>query len=159
MMRRYRSSMFISINKILIFNYLKNHFDIWRILPWCNEANIIFTWFIRTHRNSTAYLVSGYRANGKIFADEKIRISGSTWGTMFHSLRLVINNGSPNSTEIFLDNKLFGTIQEHFVPRLKGGVFVLNEGEGVALFKNFQLRKLKKGIFMKTSLLMYYHPK
>ena len=99
------------------------------------------------HRNSTAYLVSGYRANGKNYPDERIRVTGSTLGIMLHSLRLVVNKGSPNSTEIFLDGKLFGSMQEHFVSRLKGGVFVLNEREGVALFKNFQLNKLEKGIF------------
>ena len=32
-------------------------------------------------------------------------------------------------------------VQEHFVPRLKGGVFILNRFEGVALFKNFLLRE------------------
>ena len=66
-------------------------------------------------------------------------------GTMYHTLKLVVNNDSPNSTEVFLDEKLFGTIQEHFVSRLKGGVFVLNKFEGVALFKKYKLNSIDKG--------------
>ena len=66
---------------------------------------------------------------------------------MYHTLKLVVNNNSQNSTEVFLDEKLFGTIQEHFVSRLKGGVFVLNKFEGVALFKKFKLNSIDKGMY------------
>ena len=34
-------------------------------------------------------------------------------------------------------------VQEHFVPRLKGGVFILNDFEAVALFKNFELKECR----------------
>ena len=98
----------------------------------------------RINKNSSAMLVSGYRLNGKTFLDEKFPINGTTSGTRFHSLRLVIDNDSSKSAKVFVDKKLFGSIQEHFVSRLKGGVFVLNHCKGVALFRNFVLKECKK---------------
>ena len=98
----------------------------------------------RISKNSSATLVSGYRLNGKTFLDEKFLINGTTSGTIFHSLRLLIDNESIKSTKVFIDGKLFGSIQEHFVSRLKGGVFVLNHCKGVALFRNFVLKECKK---------------
>ena len=86
-------------------------------------------------------MVSGYLLNGLINVDENVSISGSVSGTIFHSLRLVVDNRSLKSTKVYLDNQFIGSIQEHFVARLKGGVFVLNKYEGVALFKNFSLRE------------------
>ena len=60
-------------------------------------------------------------------------------GNIFHSLRLVIDKMSSQSTKVFLDNEFLGAFQEHFVPRLKGGVFVVNKFGGVGLFRNFIL--------------------
>ena len=40
---------------------------------------------------------------------------------------------------MYLDNQFLGSFQEHFVSRLKGGVFVINKQNAVALFKNFNL--------------------
>merc|ERR1711962_1056779 len=100
-----------------------------------DEMNYDFV-YLEIHVNSTGYLVSGYRVNGEKFVDGYVRIPGEMLGTMYHTLKLVVNNDSPNSTEVFLDEKLFGTIQEHFVSRLKGGVFVLNKFEGVAFSRN-----------------------
>ena len=88
--------------------------------------------------------MSGYRLNGKTFLDENFLINGTTSGTIFHSLRLLIDNESIKSTKVFIDGKLLGSIQEHFVSRLKGGVFVLNHCKGVALFRNFVLKECKK---------------
>ena len=54
-------------------------------------------------------------------------------------MRLVIDNMSPKSTKVYLDDHFVGSFQEHFVSRLHGGVFVLNEYKALALFKNFSL--------------------
>ena len=95
----------------------------------------------RIHRNSSGRLVSGYRLNGALTVDEDVQINGTISGTIFHSLRLVVDNRSLMSTKVYLDDQFIGSIQEHFVPRLKGGIFILNRFEGVALFKNFSLRE------------------
>ena len=79
--------------------------------------------------------------NGSKTVDEKAPIKTSISGTIFHSLRLVVDNRSLKSTKVYLDDRFIGSIQEHFAPRLKGGVLVLNKFEGVALFKNFSLRE------------------
>ena len=100
-------------------------------------VNLIY----RIHRNSSGRLVSGYLLNGALTIDENIPINGTIPGTIFHSLRLVVDNRSLMSTKVYLDDQLIGSIQEHFVPRLKGGVFILNRFEGGALFKNFSLRE------------------
>ena len=71
--------------------------------------------------------------------DKEVRINKSISGTEFHKLRVVIDNESPKSAKVFLDDRYFGSYQEPFVARLKGGVFVLNKFKGVALFKNFTL--------------------
>ena len=52
----------------------------------------------------------------------------------------MIDNSSGMSTKVFLDDKFVGAFQEHFVPRLKGGVFVLNSVGSVGLFQNFQMK-------------------
>ncbi len=85
-------------------------------------------------------MTSGYRVHGLQFLDEEVTLNGSVSGTIFHALRLVIDNTSLKSTKVFLDNNLVGSFQEHFVSRLKGGVFVYNNKGGVALFKNFNLK-------------------
>ena len=86
---------------------------------------------------------SGYLLNGAKFPDEIIAINTSISGTIFHTLRLVIDNASKLSTLVFLDGNLIGSLQEHFIPRLKGGVLTLNNREGVALFKNFRLKECR----------------
>ena len=78
-----------------------------------------------------------------MFLTEKVKIKRSISGTKFHKLRVVIDNESRMSTKVFLDNEYFGSYQEHFVSRLKGGVFALNRFKGVALFKNFTLMGCK----------------
>ena len=95
----------------------------------------------RIHRNSSGRLVSGYLLNGVLTEDENVPINRSISGTIFHSLRLVVDNRSLMSTRVYLDDQFIGSVQEHFVPRLKGGIFILNRFEGVALFKNFSLRE------------------
>ena len=65
-------------------------------------------------------------------------------GTIFHSLRLVIDNNAIQSTKVYLDDHLIGSVQEHFVPRLKGGVFVTHKLENVGLFKNFEISGCKE---------------
>ena len=83
---------------------------------------------------------SGYRLNGDYFIDERTTINKPIEGTKIHSLKLVIDNKSASSTKIFLDDTYVGAFQEHFVARLKGGVFVLNNPGSVGLFQNFQIK-------------------
>ena len=99
--------------------------------------------FSRIHFNESAELKSGYLLNGVLFLDEVIPIDTSISGTIFHTLKLVIDNKSQLSTKVYLDRNLIGSVQEHFVPRLKGGVFILNNFEAVALFKNFELKECR----------------
>ena len=95
----------------------------------------------RIHNSGNSSLTSGYRVDGLQFLDEEVDLNVSVSGTIFHSLRLVIDNTSLMSTKVFLDNNLVGSFQEHFVSRLKGGVFILNNHGGVAVFKNFRIKK------------------
>ena len=60
-------------------------------------------------------------------------------GTIYHSVKLVIDNNSVQSTKVFVDGTLVGSFQEHFAPKLKGGVFVLNQYQSTGVFKNFRL--------------------
>ena len=90
--------------------------------------------------NNTPAFTTGYRLNGEYFFDERIIINQNVLGTTFHSLRLVIDNGSSLSTRIFLDHNFVGAFQEHFAPRLKGGVFVVNKFGSVGLFQNFKIQ-------------------
>ena len=83
---------------------------------------------------------SGYRLNGDYFIDERTIINKPIEGTKIHSLKLVIDKKSGRSTKIFLDENYVGAFQEHFVARLKGGVFVLNSAGSVGLFQNFQIK-------------------
>ena len=73
--------------------------------------------------------------NGSKTVDEKAPIKASISGTIFHSLRLVVDNRSLKSTKVFLDDRFIGSIQEHFAPRLKGGVLVLNKFEMSTVLK------------------------
>ena len=66
-------------------------------------------------------------------------------GTKFHSVKLLIDNNSNNSTKIFFDKEYIGAFQEHFAPRSKGGVFLVNKVGSVGLFKNFEIRKCENG--------------
>ena len=68
-------------------------------------------------------------------------IDKTVQGTTFHSLKLISDNNSSLSTKVYLDNQFIGSFQEHFAPRLKGGVFIVNEFGTVALFKNFYLKQ------------------
>ena len=95
----------------------------------------------RIHTSGNSSLTSGYRVHGSQYLDEEVDLNASVSGTTFHSLRLVIDNTSLKSTKVFLDDNLVGSFQEHFVSRLKGGVFILNNHKGVAVFKNFVVEK------------------
>lgn len=62
---------------------------------------------------------------------------------VFHSLRLVVDKASIQSTKVFIDESYVGNFREHFVSRLKGGVFVVNKFKSVGLFENFVLNGCK----------------
>ena len=81
--------------------------------------------------------------DGKTFVDDRVTIQQPVLGTKYHSLRLVIDNNSNSSTKIFLDQIFIGSFQEHFAPRLKGGVFIVNEFGSVGLFQNFKIHECK----------------
>ena len=106
------------------------------------QPMIIKTIF-RIHKNSTGEFIVGYRYNGDKCLTKEVQINGTVSGTKYHNLRIVIDNTSEKSAMVFLDNHYFGSFQEHFVSRLKGGVFVLNRFRGVALFKNFTINGCK----------------
>ena len=91
--------------------------------------------------NNTPAFTTGYRLNGEYFIDERVNIDQTVIGTKFHSLRLVVDNDSNLSTKIFLDKTFIGAFQEHFAPRLKGGVFIVNKFGSVGLFRNFKLNE------------------
>ena len=95
-------------------------------------------------RATTPAFTSGYRLRGEYYYDERIQINKTVEGTIFHSLRLVIDNQSVQSTKVFLDKILVGSFQEHFVPRLKGGVFVTHKFGSVGLFQNFKIKGCNK---------------
>ena len=88
--------------------------------------------------------MTGYRLDGEYFLDERVFINKTVLGTTFHSLRLVIDNNSSLSTKVYLDQQFVGSFQEHFAPRLKGGVFVVNKFGTVGLFKNFVIKGCEK---------------
>ena len=90
--------------------------------------------------NNTPAFTSGYCLEGNCVLDERVVLPLNVQGTLYHSFRLVIDNNSINSTKVFLDGNLVGAFQEHFAPRLKGGVFVLNKYQSVGLFRNFVLQ-------------------
>ena len=87
--------------------------------------------------------MSGYRLNGKYFIDDRISLNKSVPGNIYHSFRVVVDKTSVQSTKVFLDREFVGSFNEHFVPRLKGGVFVVNKIGSVGLFKNFNLKGCK----------------
>ena len=95
-------------------------------------------------RTTAPAFISGYRLHGEYYYDERITINYTVEGTIFHLLRLVIDNNSFQSTKVFLDNDLIGSFQEHFVPRLKGGVFVTHKVGSVGLFQNFVIKGCNK---------------
>ena len=110
------------------------------IISWNSHIGNIF----RVVNASSARFSSGYRLEGSYIFDENIRIIESFHGTRFHSLKLVVDDNSLWSTKVSLDNNLIGSIQEHFVSRLKGGMFVLNSSGSVGLFKNFKIKECDK---------------
>ena len=95
-------------------------------------------------KNTPAF-VTGYRLDGKTFVNDRVTIQQPVLGTKYHSLRLVIDNNSNLSTRLFLDQTFIGSFQEHFAPRLKGGVFIVNESGSVGLFQNFKIKGCKNG--------------
>ena len=88
---------------------------------------------------NTPTSTSGYSLQDSCVLDELVMITRAIEGTIYHSVKLVIDNNSVQSTKVFVDETLVGSFQEHFAPKLKGGVFVLNQYQSTALFKNFQL--------------------
>ena len=83
--------------------------------------------------------------DGEYLFDERVVVDQTVLGTKFHSLRLLIYNNSNHSTKIFFDKKYIGTFQEHFAPRSKGGVFLVNKIGSVGLFQNFHIRECENG--------------
>ena len=106
-----------------------------------STLSFIFIIIHRVENATNARFTSGYRLEGSYVFGENVRIIQSFHGTKYHSLRLVVDNNSLNSTKVFLDGTLIGSVQEHFVSRLKGGVFVLNSSGSVGLFKNFRIKE------------------
>ena len=94
-------------------------------------------------KGNDSALMSGYRLKGKYFLDDRISLNTSVPGNIFHSLRVVVDKRSVQSTKVFLDKVFIGSFKEHFVPRLKGGVFVVNKVGSVGLFQNFNLKGCK----------------
>ena len=94
--------------------------------------------------NNTQAFTSGYRLNGEYFFDERVVLSSTIPSNIFHSLRMVVDKASVQSTKVFLDDTYVGSFREHFVTRLKGGVFVVNQIGSVGLFKNFSLKGCKR---------------
>ena len=97
------------------------------------------TIFFSIQNISSAKLISGYRLVGRQYLSKETAVNGSFSGTKFHKLKLVIDHKSSKSTKMYLDNQFLGSFQEHFVSRLKGGVFVLSKQNAVGLFRNFIL--------------------
>jgi len=95
-------------------------------------------------RNITQAFISGYRLNGEIFFDERVILETNIPSNVFHSLRIVIDKSSIRSTKVFVDDTYVGHFREHFVTRLKGGVFVFNKFGSVGLFENFVLKGCKR---------------
>ena len=73
--------------------------------------------------------------------DENFKMSQTMHGTIGHTLRLVIDSSSIWSTKVYLDNECIGAFQEHFISRLKGGVFVLNNSGSAGLFRSFKIKE------------------
>ena len=84
-------------------------------------------------------MISGYRLLGRQYLSKEIALNGSFSSTKFHKLKLAIDHKSSKSTKMYLDNQFLGSFREHFVSRLKGGVFVLSKQNAVGLFRNFTL--------------------
>ena len=86
---------------------------------------------------------TGHVLKGKRFYGEKIAHPGTLDGSRYHNLRLVVDNSSDKSVKVFLDGVKMGAFQEHFAPRLKGGVFTIHSFENIGLFKNFAIEGCK----------------
>ena len=98
-------------------------------------------------KGNDSALKSGYRLKGKYFLDDRTSLNTSVPGNIFHSLRVVVDKTSLQSTKVFLDKVFIGSFKEHFVPRLKGGVFVVNKVGSVGLFQNFNLNPRNSFIY------------
>ena len=96
-----------------------------------------------SNKSTNAALMSGYRLKGEYFLDDRIFVNRPVPGNIFHSFRVVVDKTSVQSTKVFLDRVFIGSFKEHFVPRLKGGVFVVNKVGSVGLFQNFNLKGCK----------------
>ena len=97
-----------------------------------------------SNKSNGAALMSGYCLNGEYYLDDRIPVNTNVPGNIFHSLRVVVDKTSIQSTKVFLDGNFIGSFKEHFVPRMKGGVFVVNQVGSVGLFQNFNLKGCKK---------------
>ena len=95
-------------------------------------------------KNITQAFISGYRLNGEFFFDERVVLETNIPSNVFHSLRVVIDKSSIRSTKVFVDDTYVGHFREHFVTRLKGGVFVFNKFGSIGLFENFVLKGCKR---------------
>ena len=82
---------------------------------------------------------AGYLHNGVNKLTDQIQYAGKIDGTRYHTLRLVIDNTSPHSVKVYLDGVKMGAFQEHFAPKLKGGVLTYHGYGNVGLFKNFEM--------------------
>ena len=83
--------------------------------------------------------------DGEYFFDERGVVDQFVLGTKFHSVKLLIDNNSNNSTKIFFDKQYIGAFQEHFAPRSKGGAFLVNKVSSVGLFRNLEIRECENG--------------
>ena len=130
---RYHQIFLYCINERWFYLCLKlHHFFIYRI-----QGSAV----LPTRSNITnPALRPGYCLEGSCILDERIEVQIAIEESIYHSVKLVVDNNSMHSTKVYLDNTLYGSFQEHFAPRLKGGVFVVNAYESVGLFKNFVLR-------------------
>ena len=97
-----------------------------------------------SNKSNGAALMSGYCLNGEYYLDDRIPVNTNVPGNIFHSLRVVVDKTSIQSTKVFLDGNFIGSFKEHFVPRMKGGVFVVNQVGSVGLFQKFNLKGCKK---------------
>ena len=98
-----------------------------------------FSVYHRFHSSSGRFQ-TGYVKGGEFKLPKEIAYSGNVDGTIFYTLRLVVDNSSSKSTKVFLDGIKMGDFQEHFPSKMKGGVFTYQGYGNVGLFKNFEMR-------------------
>ena len=121
----------------LLHNFIYKHPNYIEILIYTLKLYRNFRLYNPRHAKFT----SGYRLEGSYVFDENFRMSQTMHGTIGHTLRLVIDSSSIWSTKVYLDNECIGAFQEHFISRLKGGVFVLNNSGSAGLFRSFKIKE------------------